>query len=72
MKNIYSTKLICYAIAFLSMIHLQISFAQDQRSVSEILDENGKIKSNTDGSYNASGYKLEYVKKRPILRKLIH
>ncbi len=81
MKNIYITKsrfigmalrhsLVCFAIVFVSIILHQISFAQSQKSVSEILEENGRIKSGVNGSYNASGYTLEYGEsKEPIFKK---
>jgi len=70
MKNIYNTKLVYFAIIFISIILHQTSFAQSQKSVSEILNENGRIKSGVNGSYNARGYTLDYGKnKEPIFKK---
>ncbi len=70
MKNIYNTKLVCFVIVFVFIILHQITFAQSQKSVSEILDENGRIKSGVNGSYNASGYTLDYGNnKEPVFKK---
>ena len=70
MKKIFNIKQICFTAVFVFLLISQRSIAQNQISFSEILDPNGKIKTNVSGSYNATGYTLEYGNnKEPIFTK---
>jgi hypothetical protein len=70
MNNIFAPKNLFFVIVIIYVTFPQISTAQHTKVISEILDNHGKIKSGVDGSFDASGYTLEYGdNNEPVLKK---
>jgi hypothetical protein len=69
MKKFRISHIVCITLVLISIIFYNNPLAQNQRSITEVLDKDGRIQLGMDGSYNASEYSLSFGKNmEPIFR----